>query len=51
MNTKLAEKARRDKELKDNGRILSLRPSVEMKMKTKYTRKNKHKKDETQEED
>lgn len=38
----LAEKVRRDNELKQYGRILSLRPSVEHKDKTKYTRKEKH---------
>ena len=44
MNTKIAEKARRDREMKEgDGKQHSLRPSIPMKMKTKYTRKNKHK--------
>jgi hypothetical protein len=38
----LAEKVRRENELKDYGRILSLRPSLVHKDKTKYTRKTKH---------
>ena len=38
----LAEKVRRENELKEYGRILSLRPSVEHRDKTKYNRKNKH---------
>jgi hypothetical protein len=44
MNTKIAEKARRDREMKEgDGKQHSLRPSIPMKMKTKYTRNNKHK--------
>lgn len=39
----LAEKVRRENELKDYGRILSLRPSLVHKDKTKYNRKSKHK--------
>ena len=42
---KLAEKVRRENELKEYGRILSLRPSVVHKDKTKYNRKTKHKND------
>lgn len=38
----LAEKVRRENELKEYGRILSLRPSIAHKDKTKYNRKNKH---------
>ena len=38
----LAEKVRRENELKDYGRILSLRPSLVHKDKTKYNRKAKH---------
>lgn len=38
----LAEKARRDKELEQYGRILSLRPSIEHTNKRGYTRKEKH---------
>ena len=38
----LAEKVRRENELKEYGRILSLRPSLVHKDKTKYTRKAKH---------
>lgn len=38
----LAEKVRRENELKEYGRILSLRPSLVHKDKTKYNRKNKH---------
>ena len=38
----LAEKVRRENELKEYGRILSLRPSVIHKDKTKYNRKVKH---------
>lgn len=38
----LAEKVRRENELKEYGRILSLRPSVAHRDKTKYNRKNKH---------
>ena len=38
----LAEKVRRENELKDYGRILSLRPSVVHTDKTKYNRKTKH---------
>ena len=41
----LAEKVRRENELKEYGRILSLRPSVAHKDKTKYNRKTKHKND------
>lgn len=44
-NVTLAEKVRRENELKEYGRILSLRPSVEHKDKTKYNRKTKHKND------
>lgn len=45
VNTKtLAEKVRRENELKEYGRILSLRPSVAHRDKTKYNRKNKHRK-------
>jgi hypothetical protein len=39
----LAEKVRRENELKEYGRILSLRPSVVHRDKTKYNRKSKHK--------
>jgi hypothetical protein len=39
----LAEKVRRENELKDYGRILSLRPSLVHKDKTKYNRKSKYK--------
>ena len=39
----LAEKVRRENELKDYGRILSLRPSLVHKDRTKYNRKSKHK--------
>jgi len=42
-NVTLAEKVRRENELKDYGRILSLRPSLVHKDKTKYNRKSKHK--------
>ena len=46
VNTKtLAEKVRRETELKEYGRILSLRPSLVHKDKTKYNRKTKHKND------
>ena len=38
----LAEKVRRENELKEYGRILSLRPSIIHKDKTKYNRKTKH---------
>ena len=41
----LAEKVRRENELKEYGRILSLRPSLVHKDKTKYNRKTKHKND------
>ena len=41
-NVTLAEKVRRETELKEYGRILSLRPSVAHRDKTKYNRKNKH---------
>lgn len=48
MNVKtLAEKVRRENELKEYGRILSLRPSIVHKDKTKYNRKTKHKNDST----
>ncbi len=47
MNVKtLAEKVRRENEIKEYGRILSLRPSIIHADKTKYNRKTKHKKDE-----
>ena len=39
----LAEKVRREEELRTYGRILSLRPSLVHKDKTKYNRKAKHK--------
>ena len=39
----LAEKVRRENEIKEYGRILSLRPSIIHKDKTKYNRKTKHK--------
>jgi hypothetical protein len=42
-NVTLAEKVRRENELKDYGRILSLRPSLVHKDKTKYNRKSKYK--------
>ena len=42
-NITLAEKVRRENELKDYGRILSLRPSLVHKDKTKYNRKSKYK--------
>ena len=42
----LAEKVRRENELKEYGRILSLRPSIIHKDKTKYNRKTKHKNEE-----
>jgi hypothetical protein len=42
-NVTLAEKVRRENELKEYGRILSLRPSVAHRDKTKYNRKSKHK--------
>jgi hypothetical protein len=42
-NVTLAEKVRRENELKDYGRILSLRPSVVHRDKTKYNRKSKYK--------
>ena len=41
----LAEKIRRDNELKMYGRILSLRPSIIHNSKKIYTRKKKHKND------
>jgi len=44
-NVTLAEKVRRENELKEYGRILSLRPSLVHKDKTKYNRKTKHKND------
>lgn len=43
----LAEKIRRDSEIKQYGRILSLRPSIVHKSKKQYTRKTKHKDDYT----
>ena len=44
VNTKtLAEKVRRENELKEYGKILSLRPSIVHKDKIKYNRKSKHK--------
>ena len=42
-NVTLAEKVRRENELRDYGRILSLRPSLVHKDKTKYNRKSKYK--------
>lgn len=39
---KTREKTRRDKEIQEYGKLLSLRPSVCHKDKTKYTRKSKH---------
>jgi hypothetical protein len=42
-NVTLAGKVRRENELKEYGRILSLRPSVAHKDKTKYNRKSKYK--------
>jgi hypothetical protein len=42
-NVTLAEKVRRENELKEYGRILSLRPSVAHRDKTKYNRKSKYK--------
>ena len=42
----LAEKVRRENEIKEYGRILSLRPSIIHKDKTKYNRKTKHKNEE-----
>ena len=42
-NVTLAEKVRRENELKDYGRILSLRPSLVHKDRTKYNRKSKYK--------
>ena len=42
-NITLAEKVRRETELKEYGRILSLRPSLVHKDKTKYNRKSKYK--------
>lgn len=47
----LAEKVRRENELKQYGRLLSLRPSIEHKSKKVYNRKEKHKKDEIRTED
>jgi hypothetical protein len=41
--TNLAEKVRRENELKQYGRLLSLRPSIEHKSKKVYNRKEKHK--------
>ena len=48
--TNLAEKVRRENELKQYGRLLSLRPSIEYKSKKIYNRKEKHK-DEIRTED
>lgn len=48
--TNLAEKVRRENELKQYGRLLSLRPSIEHKSKKIYNRKEKHK-DEIRTED
>ena len=48
--TNLAEKVRRENELKQYGRLLSLRPSIEHKSKKAYNRKEKHK-DEIRTED
>jgi hypothetical protein len=48
--TNLAEKVRRENELKQYGRLLSLRPSIEHKSKKVYNRKEKHK-DEIRTED
>lgn len=45
----LAEKVRRDNELAQYGRILSLRPSIIHKNKRNYTRKEKHKNEITAE--
>ena len=45
----LAEKVRRENELKDYGRILSLRPSIVHTDKTKYNRKTKHRNQEEDE--
>lgn len=45
-NINLAEQVRRENELREYGRILSLRPSLVHKDKTKYNRKTKHKKEE-----
>ena len=45
-NVTLAEKVRRENELKEYGRILSLRPSIVHADKTKYNRKTKHKNEE-----
>ena len=45
----LAEKVRRENELKENGRILSLRPSIVHADKTKYNRKTKHRNQEEDE--
>ena len=51
MNVKtLAEKVRRENELKEFGRILSLRPSIVHADKTKYNRKTKHHNQEEDEE-
>ena len=46
----LAEKVRRENELKEFGRILSLRPSIVHADKTKYNRKTKHRNQEEDEE-
>ncbi len=40
------EKIRRENELKTYGKIVSLRPSITFKDKTKYSRKQKHKNNE-----
>ena len=45
----LAEKVRRENELKEYGRILSLRPSLTHRDKTKYNRKTKHRNQEEDE--
>jgi hypothetical protein len=48
--TNLTERVRRENELKQYGRLLSLRPSIEHKSKKVYNRKEKHK-DEIRTED
>ena len=48
-NVTLAEKVRRENELKEYGRILSLRPSIAHADKTKYNRKTKHRNQEEDE--
>lgn len=47
----LAEKVRRENELKEFGRILSLRPSIVHADKTKYNRKTKHRDQEEEDEE